>query len=164
MDAGGFRDRIHWRAQPGTMIRSRKGFALAAALLVLLLVSALVTGVFVAATEETRLGIVGMERHVAFTAAESAIEMTIATFRADTSAAIGLAGTKTIPIGDLEAPVIVYVTRLDSTLFWIVADAGASPVEARASRRIGVVVKAFAAPDHSIIIDRISERWWSELF
>jgi hypothetical protein len=146
------------------MIRPRKGLALPAALLVLLLVSALVTGVFVAATEETRVGIAAVERHLAFVAAESAIETTIAAFRADTTAAIGLAGTKTIPIGDLEMPVIVYVTRLDSALYWIVADAGASPVEARASRRIGVVVRAIAAPDHSIIIDRISERWWSELF
>jgi hypothetical protein len=146
------------------MIRSRKGFALAAALVVLLLVSALVTGVFVAATEETRAGTAGMERHLEFVAAESAIEMTIATFRADTAAAIGLAGTKAIPIGDLEVPVVVYVTRLDSALYWIVADAGASPLEAKASRRIGVVVKAVAAPNHSIIIDRISERPWSELF
>jgi hypothetical protein len=146
------------------MIRPRKGFALAAALLALLLVSALVTGVFVAATEETRVGIAGVERHLAFVAAESAIETTIATFRADTTAAIGLGGSKTIAIGDLEVPVIVYVTRLDSALYWIVADAGASPVEARASRRIGVLVRAVAAPDHSITIDRISERWWSELF
>src|SRR5712671_4306982 len=146
------------------MIRPRKGLALPAALLVLLLVSALVTGVFVAATEETRVGIAGVERHLAFVASESAIEKTIATFRADTTAAIGLVGTKTIPIGDLEVPVIVYVTRLDSALYWIVSDAGASPVEARASRRIGVVVRAIAAPDNSIIIDRISERWWSELF
>jgi hypothetical protein len=145
------------------MIRRRKGFALAAALLVLLLVSALVTGVFVAATEETKLGIAGVERHLAFVAAESAIEMTIATFRADTTNAIGLAGSRAIPIGDLEAPVIVYVTRLDSALYWIVADAGASPVDARASRRIGVVVRVVATPDHSIIIDRISELWWSEL-
>lgn len=146
------------------MISPRKGFALAAALLVLLLISALVTGAFVAATEETKVGVAGMERHRALVAAESAIEMTIATFRADTTAAIGLAGTKTIPIGDLEAPVIVYITRLDSALYWIVADAGESPVEARASRRIGVVARAVVAPDHSIIIDRISERSWSELF
>lgn len=146
------------------MIRPRKGFALAASLLVLLLVSALVTGAFVAATEETRVGSAGVERHLAFIAAESAIETTIATFRADTTVAIGLAGTKSIPIGDLEAPVIVYVTRLDSALYWIVADAGASPAKATASRRIGVTVRAVAAPDHSIIIDRISERWWSELF
>ena len=146
------------------MIRHRKGFALAAALLVLLLVSALMTGVFVAATEETRVGIAAVERHLAFVVAETAIEMTIATFRADTTATIGLAGTKTIPIGDLEVPVIVYVTRLDSALYWIVADAGASPGEARASRRIGAVVRAVADPDHSIIIDRISERWWTELF
>jgi hypothetical protein len=146
------------------MIRHRKGFALAAALLVLLLVSALVTGAFVAAAEETKVGIAEVERHLAFVAAESAIEMTIATFRPDTAAAIGLAGTRTFPIGDLEAPVIVYVTRLDSALYWIVADAGESPVEARASRRIGVVVRAVVTPDHSIIIDRISERGWSELF
>jgi hypothetical protein len=146
------------------MIRLRKGFALAAALLVLLLVSALVTGAFVAATEETKVGIAGVERHRAFIAAETAIEMTIATFRPDTNAAIGLAGTKTIPIGDLEVPVIVYVTRLDSALYWIVADAGESPVEATASRRIGVIARAVATTDHSIIIDRISERWWSELF
>jgi hypothetical protein len=146
------------------MIRPRKGFALAAALLVLLLVSALVTGAFVAATEETKVGVAELERHLAFVAAESAIEMTIATFRPDTTTVIGLAGTKTIPIGDFEAPVVVYVTRLDSALYWIVADAGESPVEARASRRIGVVVRAIVTPDHSIIIDRISERWWSELF
>lgn len=146
------------------MNRSRKGFALAAVLLVLLLVSALVTGVFAAATEETRIGIAGVERHLAFVAAESAIEMTIGTFRADTTAVIGLAGTKTIQMRDLQAPVIVYITRLDSALYWIVADAGASPGEARASRRIGVVVREVTAPDHSITIDRISERWWSELF
>jgi hypothetical protein len=146
------------------MIRARKGFALAAALLILLLVSALVTGVFVAATEETKVGIAAVERHLALAAAESAIEMTIARFRVDTITPIGVTGTKTIPIGDLEAPVIVYVTRLDSAVYWIVADAGASPAEVKASRRIGVVVRAVAAPDHSITIDRISERWWSELF
>ena len=146
------------------MIRPRRGFALAAALLVLILVSALVTGAFVATTEQTRVGITGVERHLAFVAAESAIEMTIATFRPDTTASIGLAGTKTTAIGDLEVPVIVYVTRLDSALYWIVADAGGSRDDATVSRRIGVVVRVVATPNHSIVIDRISERWWSELF
>jgi hypothetical protein len=146
------------------MIRPRKGFALAAALLVLLLVSALVTGVFVAATEETKVGTAAMERHLALSAAESAMEVTIARFRPDTTTPIGVAGTMITRIGDLEAPVVVYVTRIDSALYWIVADAGASPAEATASRRIGVVVRVVAAPDDSISIDRISERWWSELF
>jgi hypothetical protein len=137
---------------------------LAAALLVLLLVSALVTGAFVAATEETKVGTGEIERRLALVAAESGIETTIATFRPDTTGDIGLAGTKTIPIRGLEAPVVVYVTRLDSALYWIVADAGGSRVDATASRRIGVVARAVATPDHSIVIDRISERWWSELF
>lgn len=142
----------------------RQGFALAATLLILLLVSALVTGVFVAVREETKVGIAAMDRHLALTAAESAIEVTIATFRPDTTVRIGVAGTTITRIGDLGTPVVVYVTRIDSALYWIVADAGASPSEARASRRIGVVVRAVAAPDDSISIDRISERWWSELF
>jgi hypothetical protein len=32
------------------------------------------------------------------------------------------------------------------------------------SRRIGVVVKVLRGADHSIVIDRISDRSWSELF
>jgi hypothetical protein len=61
-------------------------------------------------------------------------------------------------------PVVVHVTRLDSTLYWIVADAADSSSRFGVSRRIGVAVRVLIAPDHSITIDRISERSWSELF
>jgi Tfp pilus assembly protein PilX len=142
----------------------RNGFALAAALLTLLLISALVTGVFVAATEATRVGTASVERQLALSAAESAIEMTIANRSVDTSAPIGVSGTKSAATVGPGVPVTVYVTRLDSTLYWIVADAGASTSGSAASRRIGAVVRVVERPDHSITIDRISERWWSELF
>jgi hypothetical protein len=142
----------------------RDGFALAAALLALLLISALVTAVFFAATEETRIGVASSRRQFALSAAESAVEMTIAGWNMDPATPIGVSGTRATTIEEFEVPVVVHVTRLDSTLYWIVADAADSSSRSGVSRRIGVAVRVLIAPDHSITIDRISERSWSELF
>jgi hypothetical protein len=148
------------RLRPGR----RGGFALAAALLALLLISALVTAVFFAATEETRIGAASARRQLALSAAESAVEMTIAGWNMDPATPIGVSGTRGTAIEGFEVPVVVHVTRLDSTLYWIVADAAESSSGSGVSRRIGVAVRVLIAPDHSITIDRISERSWSELF
>jgi hypothetical protein len=142
----------------------REGFALAAALLALLLISALVTAVFFAATEETRIGAASAKHQLALSAAESAVEMTIADWNPTWSPQVGLAGTRVTAIEGFAVPVDVHVTRLDSTLYWIVADAADSFSGSGVSRRIGVAIRVLIAPDHSITIDRISERPWSELF
>lgn len=141
----------------------RTGFALAAALLALLLISALVTGVFFAATEETKIGVTSVERQFALAAAESAIEMTIASWNADFVGPIGVSVTSTVLVGASEMSAMVYITRLDSTLYSIVAEASARSGSSRVSRRIGVIVRALRTADDSIVIDRISERSWSEL-
>jgi Tfp pilus assembly protein PilX len=148
------------RLRPGR----RDGFALAAALLALLLISALVTAVFFAATEETRIGAASARRQLALSAAESAVEMTIAGWNVDSATPTGVSGTRATAIEWFEVPVAVHVTRLDSTLYWIVADAVDSSSGSGVSRRIGVAVRVLIAPDHSITINRISERSWSELF
>jgi len=142
----------------------RNGFALAAALIALLLIAALVAGVFFAATEETHIGAASAERQLTLSAAESAIEVTIAGWSGEPIGPIGIGGTRTTDIEELGAPVAVHITRLDSTLYWIVADATAPSNGSRLARRIGVVVRVSWSADHSIIIDRISERSWSELF
>lgn len=142
----------------------RPGFALAAALLALLLISALVTAVFFAATEETRIGGASARRQLALSAAESAVEMTIAGWNPDWAHPVGVSGTRVTAIEGFAVPVDVHVTRLDSTLYWIVADAADSSSGFGVSRRIGVAVRVLMAPDHSVTIDRISERSWSELF
>src|ERR1700686_4683548 len=98
----------------------RDGFALAASLLALLLISALVTAVFFAATEETRIGTALTRRQLAMSAAESAIEMTIAGWNEDRATPIGVSGTRASAIGGFDVPVVVHVTRFDSTLYWIV--------------------------------------------
>jgi hypothetical protein len=155
---------LHPWSAPHHEPASRRGFALAAALLALLLISALVTGVFFAATEETKIGATVAERQLALSAAESAIETTIASWNADLPGPIEVGATRTTA-GDWSGmSVTVHITRLDSTLYAIVGNAFTPSAGSRVSRRIGVVVQVLRGADDSIVIDRISERSWSELF
>ena len=144
--------------------RLRRGFALAAVLLALMLIAALVASVFFAAMEETRIGSAAAAKELALVAAESAIESTVAAGLGEADAPIGLAAVCSSITSGFGMPVTVNVTRLDSTIYWIVAEAGSLSSQSTATRRIGVIVSAHFAPDHSITIDRIPERWWSELF
>jgi Tfp pilus assembly protein PilX len=146
-----------------TLLR-RDGFALPAVLLALLLIAALIAGVFSATTEEKRIAAAAAERQTALVTAESAIEHTITALSSPGEGPITVGETKSRQIEGLDAPAIVYITRLDSSLYWLVADAGGTSPSSGIARRIGVVVRATNGSEHSITIDRISERAWSELF
>ena len=141
----------------------RKGFALAAALLAALLVAALVAGVFLAATEEARTTSALARREVSLTDAESAIARALGNLGVGSGGALRPGETLAMPGGDAQTPV-VYVTRLDSTLFWLVADASEGALGTGASRRIGVVVRRILAANDSITVDLIPGHAWSELF
>jgi Tfp pilus assembly protein PilX len=142
----------------------RCGFALPAVLLALLLIAALIAGVFNGTTEEKRIGAAASDRQTALITAESAIELTITALSSPADEPIGVGETRKRQIEGLDAPAIVYITRLDSSLYWLVADAGSSSPSSGIARRIGVLVRATNGAENSITIDRISERAWSELF
>jgi Tfp pilus assembly protein PilX len=139
------------------------GFALPAAILLVLLIAALIAGAFSAITEETLMGAAATDRQLALLGAESAVEMTIATFSASVDS-IGVGETRSRSVEGLALPVTVHITRLDSSRYWLVAEAGSTSFASGIARRIGVLVMATKGPDGSITIDRISERAWSELF
>ncbi|MFL5502056.1 MAG: hypothetical protein ACJ79Q_12540 [Gemmatimonadaceae bacterium] len=141
-----------------------KGFALAAALLAVMLIAALMASVFLAANEETRISAIAGARQLALSAAESAVERTILDWRGASSDPIGISGVRSTTIDGFGVPVAVSVTRLDSTLYWIVADAGRVSSGISATRRIGVIARARTSSDGSTAVDRIAGRWWSELF
>lgn len=145
-------------------MRSRRGFALAAALLSLMLIAALAASVFFTTTEEARIGKATADKELALSAAESAIELTIADRSFNLAIPIGVEGARSSAVGGFETPVRVTVTRLDSALYWIVADAGSFSSHSAAAKRIGALVTIQIAADGSIMVDRIAERWWSELF
>jgi Tfp pilus assembly protein PilX len=142
----------------------RQGFALVAALLALLLIAALIASVFFAASEETKISSASSAKEAALSAAESAIEVTMRDWASSIPDSMSLGGVRTSKVDGFGVPVAVHVTRLDSTLYTIVAEVGSVPSQSSASRRIGAIVRAHTAPDHSITIDRVPGRWWSELF
>jgi hypothetical protein len=137
---------------------------LPAALLMVLLIAVLIAGVFSAVTEETRIGAAAADRQLALVAAESAVEVTLAALQILPNDSIAIGETTSRPVGGLGLPVTVYLTRLDSSRYWLVADAGSASPNSGIARKIGVVVTAREQADGSITIDRISQRAWSELF
>ncbi|MDP9202277.1 MAG: hypothetical protein M3P26_10170 [Gemmatimonadota bacterium] len=140
------------------------GFALPAALLAVLLIAALIAGAFSATIEEARMGAAAADRQHALLSAESAIESVIATLSASPDDSLALGETRSRAVEGLGMPAVVYVTRLDSSRYWLVADAGSTSPSSGIGRRIGVVVRATNGSGRSMVIDRIPERAWSELF
>lgn len=158
-------ERTLWASSSSRLSRrNRKGYVLVAALLAIVLIGALAIAALFATNEDTKAGTTGVGRDLALIAAESAIAMTMTEPGRVLATSIGLVGATSTTIEGFGLPVLVYVTRLDSTMYWIVAETVAEPSHAGARRRIGVVVKAVWGADGSIVIDPISERPWSELF
>jgi Tfp pilus assembly protein PilX len=130
----------------------------------MLLIAALIAGVFSAVTEETRIGAAATERELALLCAESAIESGITALTVSLEDSMSVGETRSGPIEGLGMPVALHATRLGASRYWLVAEAGGASSGSGIVRRIGVVVRATNAPDGSITIDRIPERAWSELF
>ena len=141
---------------------ARHGFVLAAALLVIVLVAVLIAGVFFATMEESRIAAAATARDFALSAAESAIKETIASWRAGIGQPIGVVGQELSTFSRDNMTVDVTITRLDSTLYTILAQARSAPSMGTVTRRIGVVVSAQNATDYPVLIEPISERWWWE--
>jgi Tfp pilus assembly protein PilX len=142
----------------------QRGFALVAALLAIVLIGALVAGGMFATTEETRVGATGAARELALIAAESAIASRVSEASVTRPNEVGVAGVISETAQISGRPVTLYLTRLDSTIYWVVADAAADPVHSGARRRIGMLLTTERRLDGTISISPISERAWSELF
>ena len=142
---------------------NRKGFVLAAAVLALMLMAALVAGVFFASNEGTRMAVATADRHLALVTAESLAERAAANW--STATAPSETGASIASSFDENGiPGAVYVTRLDSGLFSVVASAGPARPGSGITARVGLILVVKTAADGSTSVDRISERWWSELF
>jgi hypothetical protein len=142
----------------------RRGFALAAALLAVVLIGALVGGVLFAATEETRAGGVGGYREVALNACEAAIAQTVTDPGLRLPDSIGVEGAIASQVGGFGPEIIVYVTRLDSVMYSIIAESVPEMGNAGGAHRIGVVVRSSIGDDRSITLVPISDRAWFEVF
>ena len=74
-------------------------------------------------------------------------------------------GVTTVSSGESYGmPVAIYRTRLDTALFSVVADAGPARPGSGVMARVGVLVRVTSVAGGATSVDRIRERWWSELF
>lgn len=150
--------------RPGDRRVSQCGFALATALLAIILVTALLAALFFAVNEETRTGSAIARRDHALAAAESALEAGLDHLRTRPPdySSIGAVESRSMDVEGL--PGVVHITRLDSGLFWLVAVVGSEGDPGAMARRIGVLASAFPGSSDSITIVRVAPRGWSELF
>lgn len=137
---------------------------LVAALLAIVLIAALAAGVLFATSETTKAGTAGMIRERALIASESALATAITAAGTPLPAPIGVGGTASYRADADDWQVVVSITRLDSAMYWIVADAMQPSSGVGGGKRVGVFVKASNRDDHSISIDPIFELAWAELF
>jgi Tfp pilus assembly protein PilX len=154
----------HWPFELAKGESSRRGFVLVAALLAIVLLAALAAAVLFAIGEDSRVGSAGIKRERALIASESALATAITGAGIRLPSSIGVGGTTSSRMDSDGWQVVVYVTRLDSAIYWIVADATAASSGSAARKRVGVFVRAVVRDDHSITIDPISEHAWAELF
>jgi Tfp pilus assembly protein PilX len=152
------------RGSAESAVIRRRGFVLAAALLVIVLIAVLVAGVLFATIEEGRIAAGAQLRDRALTGAESALSGAIAGWIDRSAQPIGVGGRELSTISDGPTSVALTITRLDSTLYSLVAQARSTSSDRAAMRRIGVVISVRKSVDGAIHVDTISERWWSELF
>lgn len=148
----------------GCLCSRRDGVALAAALLAVVVIGALVAALVFAANEETRTGAATGSRRRTLLAAESALERELATLSVASLEAMPTGSAFSRATSSSSIPVQLYVTRLDSSRFWLVTVAIEGTRTSGAASRVGLIARIIRDSAGSRTMVRIPERWWAELF
>jgi Tfp pilus assembly protein PilX len=148
------------------MSGQRRGFILVAAIVALVVIALLITGAFFASGQEIQIARGEMRDQQAFAYAEYAVAHAVAAWDAKTSQ--GMAIGQTLQVGSpADAPLAsnVFITRLDSALFVVVAEGRLEAADAyNLRRRVGLLVtttRGGATVDPPV---RVGEQAWIELY
>ncbi|HUR00579.1 MAG TPA: hypothetical protein VM166_14090 [Gemmatimonadaceae bacterium] len=144
----------------------REGFALAAALMALVLIAVMISGALFAASQETHASEAEMLEARAGAYAELAVLAKIDSWDADVCDALA-SGAVIIanPPADPPLESTVYITRLDSAVFLVVGEGRiASGGPSRVRRRIAIAVKIARDAQGARHALRVSEQAWAALY
>lgn len=144
----------------------KRGFALAAALVALVLIGVLVTGALFATSQESRASAAELADEKAFAFAERAAVSTAASWvcpECDVMA-VGSVIIRT-PISSPPLESTVYITRLDSAVFLVtgegrIVDNGTI----RVKRRVSIAVATTRDSVGSTSTSRLEKQYWSAAF
>lgn len=147
-------------------MKHRGGFALVAALVAVVIIALLITGAFFASGQELGVARNEIRDQQTLGFAEYALARAVATW--DTQARESMVAGQTTQLPSVSSGLLeskAFVTRLDTALYAVVAEARiASADGAGLRRRIGIVVKTVSdgAPENPP--SRISEQAWTALY
>jgi len=143
-------------------MKARAAFALAAALIAIVLIAAMVTGAVFAANQETSATAAEVADQQASAYAERAATLTAAFWACGECDAMQVGSVLVrSPISDPPLESTVYVTRLDSALFLVTAEGRiVSSSTVRARRRISIAVRISRDSSGVSRARRVSEQAW----
>src|SRR5437868_13878381 len=126
------------------------------------MIAVLVAGVFMATMEESHIATTSAARERALNATETALAGVVAGWGDRSAQQIGVAGQELSTISDASMPVSITVTRLDSTLYSIVAQARTPSSSSQVIRRVAVMISVHHRRDGPDVVEPIPLLWWSE--
>ncbi len=148
-------------------MRKRQGFALAVALMALVVIAVLVTGALFATSQETHVSEAELLETRASGYAERAALNELASWKAELCDSLPVGGViRETPAADPPFESSVYVTRLDSAVFLIVGEGSIASQNgvARVRRRVGVLVRTERDAQNNERVRRVSEQAWAALY
>ena len=148
---------------PRPRLQVRKGIVLVTAILAVLLMTAILASVFFATIEHSRAGGAAARREAALADAEAAVAAAL-DHLSQSDFEPAPRGIAVAPSDAAGGRTVSYITRLDSTLYSVVADVSPTSSDAAAAIRIGVVVARSVDADHAVHVARVPDHAWSQLF
>jgi hypothetical protein len=146
--------------------RSRSGFVLIATIVALVIIALLVTGAFFASGQDFAVSRAEIRDRQLFSYAEFAATHAIDNWSSVDRERMTIGETMSSAASvDFPLESKSFVTRLDSTVFWVVGQARLQTADAyNAQRRVGVLVtiRRGGAPVNPPV--RVPEHAWSELY
>lgn len=143
----------------------RRGFVLIATLVALIIIVLLITGAFVAGGEDFAVSRAELRDQQTFAYAEFAAGRALSGWNAADRSVMTIGSSATVvTTSDSPLESSVLVTRLDSALYSLVAEAMLTSVDGnRLKRRVEILVTAVRNGAHNPPV-RIPEQAWSELY
>lgn len=153
-------------AHPAMSDQQRRGFVLVAAIVALVLIALLITGAFFASAQDLAVSRAELRDQQAFAYAEFALANSLQSWDAAAREMMSVGETVTLqPVVDPPLESSVFITKLDSALYTVVAEGRMTTADANAlRRRVGIMVCTVVNGARVSPPERVAEQAWSELY
>ena len=153
-------------AHPAMSDQQRRGFVLVAAIVALVLIALLITGAFFASAQDLAVSRAELRDQQAFAYAEFALANSLQSWDAAAREMMSVGETVTLqPVADPPLESSVFITKLDSALYTVVAEGRMTTADANAlRRRVGIMVCTVVNGARVSPPERVAEQAWSELY